>query len=240
MVKGSENNCSWRLWLGIHSGQMQSCYGPIRVSDLPRGKNVRHVTLANGTTPVKTKCGFESNLSIVNHLCLQSMRTVPILPAIMVFALASWIPPLSQTWSCRAFAPPVNRVISFKQRNSCLTNEFLVGSSSGIIVPFRPSCPLTQHSLRASGSGGNFMDRVSRAAKSNVNQMASNLESDEKGIVRAIEDLKVTFGRRLASARCEPYFENETQSSCCSYHSVRPIGNRFVKPMWKPGPVMVA
>jgi hypothetical protein len=169
------------------------------------------------------------------------MKTVPILPAIMVLAI--WMLPLSQTWSCGAFAPFVHQgfrkgQVTSKQFDSCQKNERLVGSSSGIIVPFRPG-PLTRHSLMANGSGGNFMDRVSRAAKSNVNQMtSSNLDSLEKGIVRAVEDLKVTVGRRLGSECCDLYFEQCTQVR--SYHSVRRIGNRFVKPMWKPGPVMVA
>jgi hypothetical protein len=177
----------------------------------------------------------------MQHLCLQSMKTVPILPAIMVLAI--WMLPLSQTWSCRAFAPSVHQgfrkgQVESKQLDSCQKNERLVGPSSGIIVPFQPN-PLTRHLLMANGSGGNFMDRVSRVTKSNVNQMASsnNLDSLEKGIVRAVEDLKVTVGR-CAAGKCA--LCNVPKCNLKFVIFFRPIGNSFVKPMWKPGPVMVA
>jgi phage shock protein A len=124
------------------------------------------------------------------------MKTVPILPVIM--ASASWIlPPLSQTWSCQAFAPSLKKQ-GIRKRDSCQNSERLVGPSSGNIVPFMRPSPVTRHSLMANGSeGGNVLDRLSRAVKSNVSQMACNLESSEKGIVQAVEDLKVTVSRRL-------------------------------------------
>jgi hypothetical protein len=125
-------------------------------------------------------------------VCFQSMKTEPVLSLIVV---SSWIPPLlvaPQMRSCHAFAPSVHQGIRKSQELSCnrlnsrQSNERPVGSSStGIVAPFRPT-HLTRHYMV--GSSGNLLDRLSRVVRSKV-----NLESPEKGIAQAMEDLKVTL-----------------------------------------------